>query len=493
MISLLYLDDRDGRSTHPSHIADDLMLTRLLDADTISMLLVSISTDEITTRQNLFRLLEQPEFYSAAKRLDDMLAVYSQSLSSFKNAANNIEGLLCFLRRCKVYLELHDCILGLCELSERVAQDNGYPVPETIAVTKSELLAQTAADKELSRMVDDCDGIIETLSATGVELTERGLSLTNNIDENLTERLCRLCETDTFKPRTVSHELRMQAELSMVFAELHRDALKPLVALRGEWEFRLDDSMLSLGGELSFCFDIKRLLERGRAAGFPTTYPDLSDRKRFYAEDACDYTLLVKECAVVPNDIDFDVESDSDICFLTGANGGGKTAYLRCTAGNLLLGLCGAPIFARRAVVYRFDRVVTHFPADEEFTNSGRLMEELARVNSLLDGCTADSFVFMNETYSGTDDRKGALLTLETAEKLKQKGCFSLWVTHFHEVVMAGYCCLTTLTDPKNTAHRTFKIVKQKPDLLSYARDILKKYSLDAQSLEEKLEAEGLA
>ena len=492
MISLLYIDSRDGRTVHPAKTADDLMLPRLLEADTVETLLVPATIDEIIARQNLFRLLEIPDFFAAAKRLDDRLAVYSQSLSAFKNAANNIEGLLCFLNRCTAYIELHECILALCELAEQLARDNIRVVPETVANTKSELLALAEADRELAKMVADCNGIVETLSSTGVELTERGMWLTNIIDENLTERLCKLCESDTFKPRVASHELRMPPELSVTLAELHRDILRPLVELRSAWEFRLDDTPLRLKGELSFCFDIARLIERGRAAGFPTTYPELSEKKRFYAEDACDFTLLVKECNVVPNDIGFDAEDGSDVCFLTGANGGGKTAYLRCTTGNLLLALGGVPIFARYAVVFRFDRVVTHFPADEEFTNSGRLMEELARVNSLLDSCTSDSFVFMNETYSGTDDRKGAEMTLETADKLKQLGCFALWVTHFHEVVMAGFCCLTTLIG-EDTAKRTFKIVKQKPDLSSYARDILKKYSLDAQSLEQKLKQEGLA
>ena len=491
MISLLYLYDRDGRATHPAHIADDLMLPRLLEADTVDFLLVTLKPDERLARQQLFRLLELPEFIAAVKRLDETLSAYSQSVAAFKNAANSIEGLLCFLGRCKIHLELHSRILDLCTLAERLAAEHKLDLPETVTAVKSELMSEAATENELGQMAAECDGIAGILSNTGVELTERGLSLTNIIDENLTERLCLVCETDTYKPRVVSHELRMPAELSVALAELHHDDLRPLVALRGEWEFRLDDSPLSLKGELSFCFDIVRLIERGRAAGFPTVYPELCEDKRFYAEDACDFSLLVKGCEVVPNDIDFDAASGSDVCFLTGANGGGKTAYLRCAAGNLLLALGGAPIFARRASVYRFDRVVTHFPADEEFTNSGRLMEELARVNSILAGLTADSFVFMNETYSGADDRKGAELTLETADKLKTLGCFSLWVTHFHEVVMAGYCCLTTLMG-EDTAKRTFKIVRQKPDLSSYARDILKKYNLDAQSLEEKLKAEGL-
>ena len=51
----------------------------------------------------------------------------------------------------------------------------------------------------------------------------------------------------------------------------------------------------------------------------------------------------------------------------------------------------------------------------------------------------------MNETYSGTDDLKGAKLTLETARKLRDSGAFALWVTHFHEVNEEGFGSLTTV------------------------------------------------
>ena len=52
MISLLYLYDRDGRATHPAHIADDLMLPRLLEADTVDFLLVTLKPDERLARSS---------------------------------------------------------------------------------------------------------------------------------------------------------------------------------------------------------------------------------------------------------------------------------------------------------------------------------------------------------------------------------------------------------------------------------------------------------
>jgi len=113
-------------------------------------------------------------------------------------------------------------------------------------------------------------------------------------------------------------------------------------------------------------------------------------------------------------------------------------------------------------------------------------VEEAARVDDLLARCPQDSFVFLNETYSGTDDVKGAELTVECAARLRRLGAFGLYVTHFHEVASRGFPMLTTVIDERDSSHRTFRIVKQKGAGSSYAEDILKKYGLDAATLERR-------
>ena len=125
-----------------------------------------------------------PEFIAAVKRLDETLSAYSQSVAAFKNAANSIEGLLCFLGRCKIHLELHS------EYSTYALSPSGSLLNisstcrETVIAVKSELMSKAAIENELGQMAAECDGIAGILSNTGVELTERGLSLTNIIDEN---------------------------------------------------------------------------------------------------------------------------------------------------------------------------------------------------------------------------------------------------------------------------------------------------------------------
>ncbi|MFA6948964.1 MAG: hypothetical protein WCQ72_08275, partial [Eubacteriales bacterium] len=100
--------------------------------------------------------------------------------------------------------------------------------------------------------------------------------------------------------------------------------------------------------------------------------------------------------------------------------------------------------------------------------------------------CGIGSFAFLNETYSGTDDKKGAAMTLAAAKKLAANGAFALYVTHFHEVTGGEIPSLTTKIDDSDSASRTYRIMKCGATSNSFALDILRKYSLDAASLESR-------
>ena len=93
---------------------------------------------------------------------------------------------------------------------------------------------------------------------------------------------------------------------------------------------------------------------------------------------------------------------------MLGANGGGKTTYLRALGINLILFLAGCPVFATEAEMYPFDIVLSHFPKDERFDHSGRLDEERKRTEEMLNiAQNKAGFLFFNETFSGTDDKRG--------------------------------------------------------------------------------------
>ena len=97
-----------------------------------------------------------------------------------------------------------------------------------------------------------------------------------------------------------------------------------------------------------------------------------------------------------------------------------------------------------------------------------------------------DVFLLLNESFSGTDEKQGLELALNTVQAIAMQKRFALFITHFHQVELAGYPMLTTLVERANGNARTYRIVKQNGEHSSFAKDILKKYRLDAESLKER-------
>ena len=93
------------------------------------------------------------------------------------------------------------------------------------------------------------------------------------------------------------------------------------------------------------------------------------------------------------------------------------------------------------------------------------------------------AFLFFNETFSGTDAKRGFELLADTVEKLDSNNQFGLYVTHCHEVMSLDYPVLSAEVDQLGDNKRTFRIVRSKGSASSYAADILKKYRLDKESL----------
>ena len=165
-----------------------------------------------------------------------------------------------------------------------------------------------------------------------------------------------------------------------------------------------------------------------------------------------------------------------------GANGGGKTTYLRTAVINLIMFLGGCPIYGEKAEIYPFTSIFTHFPENEGFAFGGRLENEEKRLNEVLKTVGQDSFLCFNETFSGADEQKGTSLSLSLMNEVRQKGAFALFVTHFHGVSGGDIPSLTTVVTGDGN-ERTYKIVRMSGGRSSYAFDILKKHGLDRDSL----------
>jgi DNA mismatch repair ATPase MutS len=243
--------------------------------------------------------------------------------------------------------------------------------------------------------------------------------------------------------------------------------------------------------EIDFYLVMADVFDRIHAAGIPMCFPRITNTKRIDIVNAYDVTLLAKgETAIIPNDIYFD--QSEPFFYLTGANGGGKTTYLRTVGVSCLLFINGCPAPCDRAEIFPLSCVFTHFPHDERFNNSGRYAEEKSRVDTILNSASKTaasggcSLVLLNETYSTTSEETARPLTTALAEHLYHSGDFGVYVTHQHNVGETEIPYLNVLIDRGDQNRRTFKVAKQKSVYSSYAYDILKKYALTKEDLDRR-------
>lgn len=473
--SLLFVGERNDKQRVNQTVFEEVHISALLSEMTIQTLSRVCTAEDIRLRQHVFSRMESAEFTDLLHRFSQSLAALWHAVQKYENAENICERLLTFYA-----LACH--FIQTSETAEKIVMGDGAfasltalcsrvrPVVERLKPRVDEL-QDDLKDIYTSRLIFHPGGVY-----LNQDLPERGLL------EQLTALSCslKICEISLPEQRS----LAMPTELAEALLELYSDKFTKIRQLEQEFSDINAEEFLDLRDELSFFFAIHDLCEEAKKRQIPICLPTISDRRVFHAKNAYDFSLLQSEIStIVPNDIDFN-EAEG-FCFLTGANGGGKTTYLRAVCANLIFACAGCPVFCEQCTFYPFSFIGEHFPIDET-TESGRLIEEQSRVEALFQAANDDGFLFFNETFSGANDKKGLILTLDCAEECSKRNLFALFVTHFHEVVGHRFPVLSTVVDRENENHRTYKITKNKGEKSSFAEDILRKYRLSADTLNSR-------
>ena len=201
---------------------------------------------------------------------------------------------------------------------------------------------------------------------------------------------------------------------------------------------------------------------------------------------------------VVLNDLAFDPEKR--VYVLTGANRGGKTTVTQAVGQLFILAQSGIPVPAEFFSYDPADRVLTHFPADEDKTlDLGRLGEECRRFRELFVNCTPDSLLLLNETFSTTSFEEGYFIATDAVRAILGKGTRTIYNTHMHKLAQdldtvvntdgAEGKAVSLVAETKEGKH-SFRVVIAPPEGQSFARDIAEKYGVTYESLTASVRAE---
>ena len=474
--SLLYYT-KPNKKTIDLSVFEDLQLLNFIPKRVAKSAAVPCGKDNILPRQELFQCLSDKktrerfaELYSIACDLHTLNAAF--------NDASTDEG------KCIIFLFLCQAVINFTEEGSKF--DTSDPLSHRFALE----MQKEKADNNYVKMS-------ETLSLL---VPEAEKALTNSL--KISGSNVRMFDggTDTFLdgilacaatlgadiPKVKAPELReISPDIINGAASLRPELMEELKSFKREYHSYYRSNIVYYRKEIEFYLTMLDFIDRIKEAGIPLTYPTVADGRIINITEAYDVSLLAKgETNIVPNDISFTTEEP--FYFLTGANGGGKTTYLRTVGIAVLMFLLGCPVPCVSATISDISSVFTHFPRDERFDGSGRFVEENNRVKAILESMDENSLVLLNETYSTTNEENAVKMTEKLASELWDKRIFGLYITHQHGLSETEIPYLNVLIDLNDENRRTYKIARQKSVGGSYAKDILIRCGLTFEALENR-------
>lgn len=461
-------------------LLQDLQLSKLYNAQTLLVLQHPCKAVQIQRRQELFAHLEDNRSLAKFSVCLSALEAVARAYDLWLHTSIPLETYHRYANLLTAYLEACDCLIALEDLGQTCAEVSAY--------LRSEEQQRT---REI--LQEDMQRIAGLLQATHAGL----LSFSNKIwltpPEPATvsefQKISTCAQEMGLVPQERKrHDTKINASFSDALCRLYATEVAEIEALQTHLSKEAVTQVLAYIPEMIFFLDVHEMEQRASAKGIPHCLPEIASSPTYTAKALYDISLLIKQCEhIVPNDLA--CTEEELFFFLLGANGGGKTTFLRAVGINALLCLAGCPVFAKQACIYPFDIITAHFPKDERFDNTGRLNEEWTRTNQMLaQAIHKKALCLFNETYTGADDQRGFDLLQRTVDRVHEDGHFSLYVTHFHQVMQLNSPVLTAEVAEDDQHRRTYRITKSKGTACSYAADILRKYRLDKDSLKERAE-----
>ncbi|HSI14216.1 MAG TPA: DNA mismatch repair protein MutS [Chthoniobacter sp.] len=237
-------------------------------------------------------------------------------------------------------------------------------------------------------------------------------------------------------------------------------------------------SMLSaeLGFYLGTAALHSKLTKQGVTLCFPTPAP--ADSGRQTCTNLVDISLAITAGkAVTGNDLQAD---GKNLFFITGANQGGKSTFLRAVGLAQTMMQCGMFVTADAFSAALCRNVFTHFTREEDVTmKSGKFDEELRRMTAIIDGLTPDSMILFNESFASTNEREGSEIASQIVCALLETKVKIFFVTHLYELANAFYGegldnAVFLRAERQTDGRRTFKLLPGQPLETSFGSDLYK-------------------
>ncbi len=245
---------------------------------------------------------------------------------------------------------------------------------------------------------------------------------------------------------------------------------------------RSTDHILSffslLRTELAFYLGCLNLHEQLARKGEPVCFPvpaEPGERSLAFKGlyDVC--LSLNLERRAVGNDVNAD---NKDIVIITGANQGGKSTFLRSIGLAQMMMQAGIFVSAEYFCSTLCAKLFTHYKREEDQSmESGKLDEELGRMNTIVDNVTENSLMLFNESFAATNEREGSEISPQIVSALLEKRVRIFFVTHLYEFAHRLYenhlkNVVFLRAERLADGGRTFRLMIGEPLQTSYGEDL---------------------
>ena len=245
-----------------------------------------------------------------------------------------------------------------------------------------------------------------------------------------------------------------------------------------------DDFFDQLHLQMGFYVGAVNLVHHMKRLGLEHCFPTVCTQNTLRFADLKEFVMCIEQRVnAVGNTCDIEEKS---LLIVTGANQGGKSTFLRSIGIAQVCMQCGLPVTAASYASGIFPSFFTHFTRREDSAmNSGRLDEELGRMNQIIEHLGERSIILLNESFATTTEKEGSVIAYDIIKALQEAGVKILTVTHLlsfakkvyeetKQTEAAGENPKTTFLSAQRleNGRRTFKMIQHEPELTSFGLDL---------------------
>jgi hypothetical protein len=283
------------------------------------------------------------------------------------------------------------------------------------------------------------------------------------------------------EPTSYAYEIHPRDEQgARALSELRGKGVARVAAALGESTEHLTSFFEMLRRELAFYVGCLNLRERLLTRGAPFCLPDALpvEAIALSAEGLYDVALSLKSEGVVGNTVEADEKA---LIFVTGANRGGKSTFLRSVGQAQLMMQAGLFVGAEAFRANVCSGLFTHYKKEEDASmKSGKLDEELSRMSAIVDEVKPRALVLCNESFGSTNEREGSEIARQIVSALLEHQIKVLYVTHMYELAQGFYAraeanSLFLRAERLPDETRTFRMDVGEPLETSYGADLYRR------------------